>query len=113
MIDPDLEQLCEVMHDAYEKAAVGAGWDTQAASRKPWAEVPEANKATMRAAVAALLDHLWNTPKRCNNRSCDEILPSSRVARRLYCSETCRWACYHEPVLRRRATTDPDRGVKP
>jgi len=42
------------MHDAYEKAAVGAGWETQQASRKPWADVPEANKATMRAAVEAL-----------------------------------------------------------
>lgn len=56
--DDDLEQCCEVMHDAYEQAAVGAGWETQAASRKPWADVPEANKATMRIAVTALLDHL-------------------------------------------------------
>lgn len=50
-----LEQWCEVMHDAYERAAIGAGWDTNPASRKPWAEVPEPNKITMRAAVAALL----------------------------------------------------------
>lgn len=53
-----VEQACEVMHDAYEKAAVGAGWETQEASRKPWAEVPEANKETMRAAVSALLKHV-------------------------------------------------------
>jgi hypothetical protein len=53
-----VEEACEVMHDAYEKAAVGAGWDTQQASRKPWVDVPEANKQTMRAAVTALLDHL-------------------------------------------------------
>lgn len=58
VIDPRVERACEVMHDAYERAAVGAGWETQAASRKPWADVPEANKATMRAAVAALLAHL-------------------------------------------------------
>ena len=51
-----IEHYCELMHDAYERAAVGAGWETQQASRKPWADVPEANKATMRAAVAALLD---------------------------------------------------------
>ena len=51
----DVELLCEVMHDAYERAAVGAGWETQQASRKPWATVPEANKITMRAAVTALL----------------------------------------------------------
>ncbi|WP_344609947.1 hypothetical protein, partial [Sporichthya brevicatena] len=54
----DIERACEVMHDAYEAAAVGAGWETQQASRKPWADVPEANKATMRAAVAALIEHL-------------------------------------------------------
>lgn len=51
-----LEEACEVMHDAYERAAAGAGWETQAASRKPWADVPEANKVTMRAAVMALWD---------------------------------------------------------
>lgn len=53
-----LEYLCELMHDAYEVAAADEGWETQAASRKPWSEVPEANKATMRAAVAALLKEL-------------------------------------------------------
>ena len=53
-----IEECCEVMHDAYEKAAIGEGWKTQIASRKPWADVPEANKATMRAAVEALLQHV-------------------------------------------------------
>lgn len=56
--EDDLERLCEVMHDAYEAAAVAAGWETQQRSRVPWADVPEANKVTMRAAVQALLDHL-------------------------------------------------------
>jgi hypothetical protein len=50
-----VERLCEVMHDAYEAAAATEGWETQERSRKPWADVPEANKATMRAAVSALL----------------------------------------------------------
>lgn len=53
-----IENCCEVMHDAYEKAAVGAGWETNPASRKSWADVPEANKVTMRAAVGALLEYL-------------------------------------------------------
>lgn len=53
-----LDQLCEVMHDAYERAAIGAGWETQEVSRKPWANVPEANKATMRVAVSALLQEV-------------------------------------------------------
>jgi len=56
------EALCIVMHDAYEAEAVRNGWETQERSRKPWADVPEANKATMRAAVdaalAAIRDHL-------------------------------------------------------
>ena len=56
--DDHIEQACEVMHDAYEKAAVGTGWETNLASRKPWAMVPESNKATMRASVSALLEWL-------------------------------------------------------
>jgi len=51
----NVEHYCEVMHNAYEKAAVGAGWETNPESRKPWSDVPESNKATMRAAVSALL----------------------------------------------------------
>ena len=53
-----VDEACRVMHDAYEAAAIGAGWETQEKSRKPWADVPEANKVTMRAAVSALLDWL-------------------------------------------------------
>jgi hypothetical protein len=55
--DELVEQACEVMHDAYEKAALGTGWATNPESRKPWADVPEANKETMRASVGALF--LW------------------------------------------------------
>jgi hypothetical protein len=61
-LDDFIEKACEVMHDAYEKAAVGAGWETQQSSRKPWSDVPEANKATMRAAVSALLTWLQPSP---------------------------------------------------
>ena len=50
-----IEAACEVMHDAYESAAAVVGWETQQRSRKPWAQVPEANQDTMRAAVGALL----------------------------------------------------------
>jgi hypothetical protein len=53
-----VERACEVMHDAYEAAAKGAGWQTQAASRVPWSDVPLPNKVTMRVAVRALIDHL-------------------------------------------------------
>lgn len=54
----DIDAACAVMHDAYEKAALGAGWETNPASRKEWKDVPPANQATMRAAVAALLHWL-------------------------------------------------------
>lgn len=57
-----IEDCCVVMHNAYEKAAVGAGWETQKASRKEWLDVPEANKATMRVALEALLDYVYNAP---------------------------------------------------
>lgn len=57
--DDVIERLCEAMHDAYEAAAVVAGWETQERSRKPWSGVPEANKVTMRAAVRlGLVAHL-------------------------------------------------------
>lgn len=70
----DVEAACEVMHDAYEKVAVGAGWGTQQASRKPWADVPEANKATMRVTVEALLT--WLAPGPDTARS---LLEEGRV----------------------------------
>ena len=55
-LDPaHVEAICEVMHNAYEVAAVVSGWETNAASRKPWREVPEANQEAMRAAVRAIL----------------------------------------------------------
>lgn len=57
-----VEWACEIMHDAYEAAAVREGWETQERSRKPWADVPEANRATMRGAVGALLTALATSP---------------------------------------------------
>jgi hypothetical protein len=51
-----IERLCEIQHDAYEVAAQREGWETQKSSRKPWADVPEANKATMRASMRAVLN---------------------------------------------------------
>lgn len=58
MSDDLTERLCEEMHDRYEAAAVEAGWETQQRSRVPWVDVPEANKATMRAAVGPIADAL-------------------------------------------------------
>lgn len=53
-----VEEACVVMHDAYEAAAISAGWKTNRESRKPWASVPDANKVTMRAAMRALYEWL-------------------------------------------------------
>lgn len=50
-----VERLAEASHDAYEAAAIEAGWETQQRSRKPWADVPEANKATVRVTIRAVL----------------------------------------------------------
>lgn len=55
----DVDALCMTFHDAYEAAAVEAGWETQERSRKPWAEVPEANKETMRATMRHFLTSDW------------------------------------------------------
>jgi hypothetical protein len=57
-----VERACMVMHDGYERAAARVGWETQQQSRKPWADVPDANKDTMRAAVGELLDWLDDQP---------------------------------------------------
>lgn len=64
-----VEAACEIMHDAYEKAALGAGWETNPASRKPWTGVPEANKVTMRAAVTALLNSNPNYSETTNHKA--------------------------------------------
>jgi hypothetical protein len=53
-----VEPAAEFMHEAYEDAAVRYGWATQERSRVPWDEVPPANRATMLAAVRALLEWL-------------------------------------------------------
>lgn len=60
--DALVEQACVVLHDAYERAAVEAGWETNPASRTTWSGVPEANKATMRAAISALLEWSASQP---------------------------------------------------
>lgn len=51
LTDDVLECVVKKLHDCYEAAAVKNGWETQARSRKPWDEVPEENKQTMRDAV--------------------------------------------------------------
>lgn len=73
-----VDHLCKVMHDAYEQAAVDAGWATQQASRKPWVDVPEANKVTMRASVQALLNEL--EPVHLTRRGPDNLLEAAAAS---------------------------------
>jgi len=56
--DEQLDTLASVVHDTYEAAAARTGWQTNPASRRPWADVPEANRTATRAAIRAALDHL-------------------------------------------------------
>lgn len=58
MTDEEVEIACAIMHDAYELAAMKAGWETNKLSRVPWSQVPEANKKTMRAAVIAVCPYI-------------------------------------------------------
>jgi hypothetical protein len=52
----DAEQIAQAFHEAYERLAPDFGYKTREASAKPWAEVPEQNKALMAAVVRSLLD---------------------------------------------------------
>jgi len=47
--------MCRLLHEEYERAAIEEGWVTQAKSRVPWSDVPEANQRTMRRALHAVL----------------------------------------------------------
>lgn len=49
------EQIAKAFHEAYERLAPEFGYKTREESAKPWAMVPEANKALMRAVVDDLL----------------------------------------------------------
>jgi len=80
-MDDKLEVACEVMHDAYEKAAFTAGWETNPASREPWANVPESNKVAMRHAVQALLGYIAGWP--CSCPRCLNALPGTARERYL------------------------------
>lgn len=48
-LHPSAERWAQMFHDAYELAAPLFGYETREASRKPWSEVPEANRALMTA----------------------------------------------------------------
>jgi hypothetical protein len=78
---PEIDRLAAVMHDAYERAAMAIGWETQERSRVPWPEVPEANRIATRAGVLALLDELQATAEdRMTNAEATSMLMTVLVA---------------------------------
>ena len=50
------DRIAQAFHEAYERLAPDFGYKTREASAKPWAEVPEQNRALMAAVVRSLLD---------------------------------------------------------
>lgn len=67
--DPTTEEVmadvvAAAFHAAYEDLAPQHGYETREASRKPWGDVPENNRALMRAVVLQLWDHGIITPGR-------------------------------------------------
>lgn len=52
------EILAEKFHETYERLAPEYGYRTREASAKPWAEVPENNKALMVAVASELLSRV-------------------------------------------------------
>lgn len=49
------EQIARRFHDTYEHLAPYHGYETRESSRRPWADVPKANRELMIATVAQLL----------------------------------------------------------
>lgn len=49
-----IETMTRAFHEAYERLAPDFGYKTREASAVPWDDVPEQNKALMRATVASL-----------------------------------------------------------
>jgi hypothetical protein len=100
--DSTIETAAAGMHDAYENAATANGWETNPASRKPWADVPEANKATMRAALAAALPSLVAEIR-------EQIASKIDNHGRAWCTDYGR-GCHHSICNARRADARVARG---
>ena len=50
------DELCEIAYDTYETAAAAHSVDTQERSRVPWADLPDEDKAAMRAMMVVISD---------------------------------------------------------
>jgi hypothetical protein len=61
LINPDVEKVARVFHDAYEDAALRHGWKTQDSCRVPFESLPVANKAAMLAATQSAIQALEGT----------------------------------------------------
>lgn len=64
-----IERIARRFHEAYERLAPEHGYETRKASAVAWEDVPENNKALMRATVAALItDEEVFTPEQADQR---------------------------------------------
>lgn len=76
------ELLAREFHEAYEALAPSFGWETQAASRTTWEQVPESNRSTMIATAAEVLARrLPEQPARTTLRF---VLLCERTGARVY-----------------------------
>lgn len=73
------EALARMFHENYEALAPQFGYKTREASAKPWADVPEQNKALMIAVSQNVLAALCDTEQLRSCERCDEIKPTVRV----------------------------------
>lgn len=56
------DTLARRFHELYEELAPSHGYETRVESRKPWADVPEQNKALMTAVCMRILGELASAP---------------------------------------------------
>jgi hypothetical protein len=71
------EQLAERFHETYERLAPDFGYETRRDSARPWAEVPEQNRALMIAVCAEILTW-WGEAKDHRRWVCREIASDAR-----------------------------------
>ena len=73
------EQIAERFHEAYERLAPSFGYETREASAKPWADVPEQNRALMTAVAAEVRAELLSSSPDEGERTAREALGEEAI----------------------------------
>src|SRR5512134_3277805 len=58
VVDERIERVAQAFHEAYERLAPSFGYETRLESAVSWEQVPEQNRALMRAVVAEVVGPL-------------------------------------------------------